>query len=330
MRLHLLLLVCLGLIAACQRPLNWSLPAEEDDIYLWDAAWSPDGKYIAIGGDVDTVRILSAKSRRVVKRYPVGQTITKVKWHPYEPILAVATQNSTHGVALINLTTETITHLPNILPVGGRGLGWNATGELLAFGDYEGDLSIYNRSGKLVRKLATGQKAIIGLCWHPVTNELVLVGEFISRYDYDNDELLPGITPREEEVLMLCVAWHPDGEFFVTGDYGDYEKNYPALLQYWDSNGNSLRSVEHSKAEYRNLRWSPDGKLLATASEAVRLWTYEGKLVRETMAPTLLWGIDWSPNGKQLITSGADGVVILWDQELRQLVSSLDGTKRVE
>jgi hypothetical protein len=41
---------------------------------------------------------------------------------------------------------------------------------------------------------------------------------------------------RTEDVLLLCVAWHKSGAFFVTGDYG-YE-DIKSLLQYWDEEGN--------------------------------------------------------------------------------------------
>lgn len=304
--------------------MDFVLPSSSRTITLWDAAWSPDGQYVAVGGSIDTVRILSTRSFEVVKKYPIKETITKLRWHPTAAILAVATQNSEDGVVLINLETDELQYLPGILPVGGRGLGWNSTGEILAFGDYEGDISFFDTQGQLLRKVTTGQKAVIDLSWHPFRNEVLTVSEYISHYDYEDDTFLPEVNDRDEqvEVLMLCVAWHPSGEFYVTGDYGDFVENYPPLLQFWDAKGNRLRRFAGGTAEYRNLRWNPNGTLLASTSEAIRLWSPQGELLEEQPSPQLLWGVDWHPKGKRLITSGDDGVLAFWNEKLRRIIGT--------
>lgn len=45
--------------------------------------------------------------------------------------------------------------------------------------------------------------------------------------------------------MLLSVAWHKSGRFFVTGDYGD--KQNKSLLQYWNEQGELLRSIDISK-----------------------------------------------------------------------------------
>ena len=320
MRFLLILLTCT--LFSCHRHIHLDLPKSENPIHLWDAAWSPDGQYVAIGGDIDTLCVLSAKSYEVVKLYPIKRTITKLRWHPSEPILAVATQLLDDGLVLINTQTDERQYIPNIAGSGGRGLAWNPTGEILAFGDNEGDLSFFNTQGQLLRKVSTGQKAVIDLSWHPYRNELLTVSEYISRYDYDKDEFLSSIEDRPEETLMLCVAWHPSGELFVTGDYGDFIQNYPPLLQFWDADGKNLRKIDVSAAEFRNLRWSPDGSVLASTSEAIRLWSVDGKLLHEQPTPLLLWGVDWRPDGKVLVTSGEGGTVNFWNRKLRPIIGT--------
>ena len=328
------LVVVLSLLTffSCQRPINFVLPPSSKTITLWDATWSPDGQYVAIGGNIDTVRILSTKSFEVVKKYPVRETITKLRWHPSKPLLAVATQVPGDGLVLINLETDKLKYIPGILPSGGRGLGWNISGEILAFGDYEGDVSFFDTEGQLLRKVTTGQKAVIDLSWHPFRNEVLTVSEHISHYDYENDTFLPEINDRKEEVLMLCVAWHPSGDFFVTGDYGDFIENYPPLLQFWDAKGNNLRKFAGGTAEYRNLRWNPDGTMLASTSEALRLWSPQGDLLQEQPSSQLLWGVDWSPDGKKLIISGDDGILVFWNEKLKRITGANDdlGSKKVK
>jgi WD40 repeat protein len=157
----------------------------------------------------------------------------------------------------------------------------------------------------------------MGLDWHPNENLIVAVGEKITLYDYESDNLRH-INDRNEEieVLMLCVAWHPAGKIFVTGDYGDFQYQYPPLLQYWTYDGERIISIEESKAEYRNLKWSSDGELLATASEKIRLWNVDGDLVGEKATQNLLWGIDWNKEDNTIVTTDEGGSIIFWDRNL--------------
>lgn len=149
-------------------------------------------------------------------------------------------------------------------------------------------------------------------------NIITVVGERVSIYDFEKDSIYD-IKPRKEDVLMLCVAWNPNGEFFVTGDYGDFEKDYPPLLQFWSANGKNLRNIDKSKAEFRNLKWSTDGKFLATASESLRLWNENGDLLEESESGNLLWGIDWNESDSKIVTTDEKGKIIIWDKELKQI-----------
>jgi len=185
----------------------------------------------------------------------------------------------------------------------------------LALGDNNGYITIYNENGKFQKKIHTTQRGLMDLAWHPKKNTIATVGEKISIYDYESDSL-KHIQDRTEdvEVLMLCVAWHPSGEFFVTGDYGDFEYNYPPLLQYWTKDGIRIKAVKESKAEYRNLEWSSDGERLATASDKIRIWDNNGHLVTKKTNKALLWGLDWNSTNDSIVATDADGEIILWEK----------------
>ena len=117
---------------------------------------------------------------------------------------------------------------------------------------------------------------------------------------------------------MLCVSWHESGEFFVIGDYGDNYHPHKPLLQFWNADGTLRSQSDISKAEYRNISWSHNGKKLATASDALRIWSKRGKLLVEgPSSDDLLWGVDWSPSGKYIVTSSIKGNIVLWDRKGR-------------
>ena len=72
-----------------------------------------------------------------------------------------------------------------------------------------------------------------------------------------------------------------------------------------------------------SLAWSPDGKLLASASgdynvhdNTVRLWKPDGTPLAVLTAHTAeVYALAWSPDGKLLATGGGDGTVRLWRQD---------------
>ncbi len=284
---------------------------------LWTTDWSPNKELIAVGGNWDTLQILSANDLEVVKSYKMPRTITKTAWHKSGEIIAVTSQISKDVAVLIDKKTDKITKLEHVHQHGARGLSWNNDGSLLAIGDNSGHLTLFDREGNFIKKIDLKQKAITGLSWHPTQNIIVAVGSQISIYDLDNDQLKT-IVPRDVEILMLCVEWHPSGNFFVTGDYGDFEKEYPPLLQFWKDTGENIKDVEESKAEYRNLKWTSDGKILATSSEKIRLWNTDGELLKSrSLGKSLLWGIDWNSDNTKIVITNENGDIKILNQKLK-------------
>ncbi|HKO76250.1 MAG TPA: hypothetical protein VJU52_03485, partial [Flavobacterium sp.] len=144
------------------------------------------------------------------------------------------------------------------------------------------------------------------------------VSDKIRLFDIEGN-LLKSIKHRTEEVMLLSVAWHTSGSFFVTGDYGD-EKD-KSLLQYWDEQGQLLKSIDISKGEYRNLDWNSKGNRLATASDALRIWDTNGNLISEGSSKDYLWGVSWNKNGNRIITSSMEQRIILWNSEAERILT---------
>ena len=314
------LLGLLALLAGCQEPSRQeTAPSEDSNWFFWTADWHPKEDQIVVGGSNDTfLKLLASSSLIELKNYPYLGTITQAQWHPSQNKLAIATQDGKSKCAILNVEKDTLIALDSITVDGARAIAWNHSGRLLAVGDYAGYLSFFTEEGQLLRRVNTQQRGLIGLDWHPTENRIVAVGEDISLYDYDADRIQT-IPDRAEDVLMLCVDWHPSGAFFVTGDYGDFELDYPPLLQYWSENGQRVRTIAESKAEYRNLRWTPTGDLLASTSEKIRLWNQEGALVSEAPAEDLLWGLDWNADGTVLVTTDVKKRIMLWDRDLQKI-----------
>ncbi len=288
---------------------------------LWTTDWSSDGKYIAIGGNVDSLKIYTESNLKAYKSYPFKNTITRAKWHPAKNIIAVATQNSEDKSSIINLDSNEKTELAGISKDGARGIDWNYSGDYLAVADNDGQVLIYNIQGELIKKFTNqthSTKSITAIDWHPKKNILITVTDKIRFYDIEGN-LLQSIKHRPEEVMLLSVAWHKSGDFFVTGDYGD-EKD-KSLLQYWNEQGVLLKSIDISKAEYRNLTWNSKGNRLATASDALRIWDTQGNLVSEGKSNDYLWGVSWNKKGNRIITTSFEQRIILWNNQAERILT---------
>jgi len=319
---NIFIIILISSTFGCQHIRNAKIPHPEnsDPWFFWSVAWHPNKDQFVVGGMQDTLRLFSASNFKLLKNYPYKGTITKTKWHPTKNKLAISVQDGISKSTILNLDNDESVALDSVSIDGARAIGWNHSGEILAVGDFDGYLTCYDDNGNFLKKIQTHQKGIIGLDWHPLENLIVAVGEKITIYDYESDTLIQ-INDRSEavEVLILCVSWHPSGKFFVTGDYGDFEYDYPPLLQYWTYNGKRIKSIEKSKAEFRNLKWTRNGDLLATVSEKIRLWNEEGNLLREKSTANLLWGLDWKEDASKLIATDGKGRIIIWDRRLNKL-----------
>jgi WD40 repeat protein len=289
---------------------------------LWTAAWSPDGQYIAVGGDQDGLMLFDGQTFELIRSYPLeGVTISRLKWHPTENKLAVVTQSDSFTAKILDLDKNEWIDLEG-LASSLRALDWNHSGEYLAVSEFEGEVSIYDINGNRVSRFMADPKSVTGIDWHPSKNILTAVGSQIGIYSLKGDTLNT-FKPRKEETLLLCVEWHKSGDFFATGDYGDSRKAENKLIQYWTEDGQLIAQLEGSVGEYRNLRWSPDGEKLASASDALRVWSKKGKLIAQSeTSEDYLWGIDWNSDGTLMITSSTHGKIFVWDEnadKIRQI-----------
>lgn len=282
---------------------------------LWTANWSPDNKYIAVGGVDKMIRIFDGKSFELIKVVENNTGIQRMSWHPYLDLLAVAATQD--GSKIIDVGKDSVILMKGASANGSRAIAWNYTGDMLANADHEGEITIWSREGKLIRTIKKeNTKGNLALDWHPSKNEFIASSELVRIYNSDG-KLLNKFEHRKEKVVALCVKWHKSGDFFVLGDYGDKENNYKPLLQFWKPDGTLWKGSDISKAEYRNVSWTKDGSKLATASDALRIWTKDGDLIAEGLSSDLLWGVDWSADGKFIVTSSFSGQIRIWDSDAR-------------
>lgn len=288
-----------------------SVPSEAGKAtILWTIDFSNDGKFFAIGGDDGLLKIYSASSHKLLRSYNLLAAVQCVDWNQGS-LLAVALDDKPSR--LLNMETGQFQVLQET--TGSRSIAWNYDGTLLAIGDYEGSLQIWSKEGKLIRSIKKdNNKTYLSVDWHPTKN-IILTGSDKIRIFDTTGNLLQSIKHRPDETPILTVKWHPGGLFFASGDYGEKENKIESLLQFWNMNGTLTKTLHGSNAEYRNIRWSKTGKVLATASDALRLWSEDGKIIYSGASKNLLWGIDWDSSNNTIITTSNNGNIKLWNNK---------------
>jgi len=299
--------------------------ATDHDNILWTARWNHDGSLFAIGGihalwafDSDTLEKKSLLPKAPGARS--GDTnipymaVTRVAWHPSSNLLAVSSQGKNVN-GIYDISTSKRTALTASQDHFGRGVSWSPDGSQLAFTS-DDRLKISKADGTVLHDIPRYKEAkgLAGVAWSPSGDRIVTIGARITLHNAQGEaikQMMHRPEARERDQLLLCIAWHPSGEFFVVGDYGT-ELDDP-VLQFWSADGELLKSITlEGDTQIRNLSWNRGGTRLVSASSKLAIWTRDGELEYEAQSPDLLWGVDWHPNGDRILTSSIEGRVTLW------------------
>lgn len=117
-------------------------------------------------------------------------------------------------------------------------------------------------------------------------------------------------------IEITALAFTPDGTHLAAGGYHE--------VTLWNpGDGSLVRRITNVAQRTYGIAFSPDGKLMATASGTpgelgeVKLWNAaDGTLVKDLLGTSdAEFAVAFSPDGKRLAAGGADRAIRIWDVE---------------
>lgn len=162
--------------------------------------------------------------------------------------------------------------------------------------------------------------------WSPDGKHLAIGGDtrLIFVYETTNWTLVNVLEGHEGSVLTL--AWSPGGTMLASGSGQDKVARHNSaenIVKIWDfSLGTVIAELAGHTDGVMNIKWSPNGSRIATASDdkTIMLWsTSDWSRTNILTGHTLgVLDVDWSPNGTMLVSGSRDYKVRTWDAQSGQ------------
>lgn len=303
------------------------------DYFVYSISFSKDGKTLASG------------SLRVIKFWDVesGKEIRSLTGHSHHVLSVLFSPDKKK---LASSSPDGTTRLWDVvsgqeiysLTIYSRSIGFSPDGKLLAGGSNNGSIRLWDvESGKEVRSIEASYRSLKSLSFSP-DGKILASGddaEDIRLWDVESGKNLK--TFARHSFGFERVAFSNDGKVLA---HTGYVSNKFKLWKLGDNI--ELVTLKVGGTFVRPLSISPEGKILATASEkAIELWDVEsGKELRTLVNSAAVTQMTFSPDGKILAAGTAtsihipgagssDNEIKLWEVESGKELNTIKHTLNV-
>jgi WD40 repeat protein/serine/threonine protein kinase len=285
---------------------------------VWSAAFSPDGRYLV---SIDAGQNIHVRDRAThsVLELPRGAGVKgSVGLSPDGKLLAVVGQlgDMQHG-AIALYSTETWSEAKSLSGVGGHSaaLAFTPDSQRLVSGHYDARVRVWDVATGALRNVLRHRLPVEDVAYSPDGRLIASASRDTTIRIWDAETGALRATLAHDRPVH-SVAFHPQGGLLAssTGDVIDSSRGDVIL---WDLHSERVvRKASALAGMVDKIRFSPDGRRLATAGSdgVVRIW--DGTTLDELLALTghtlRAFSVAFSPDGNEIVSGGDFGELRSW------------------
>ncbi|MFM8274400.1 MAG: hypothetical protein ACKODX_19010 [Gemmata sp.] len=297
-------------------------------------AYSPDGKWLAVGADDGVLRVVESDTGKAVYTSPSRNArIERVAFAPNGKLVALGDSNAQVAVYVPagpgNQLAMSVQGADQGEVVG---VAFGADGASVFTAGRDGKVRLTagpDAEGKSVGNTATKLRDFVG---HggPVTGLAVTAdGKLLATSSEDKTVRVWDTTSGKQlrsfqghMTKATAVAVRRDGRQVASA-------SEDGAVRVWDLNTtDEHRAVADSKESLWAVAVSPDGKRVAAAGadRSIRVYSPDSGKVEATLdAGAAMTALAFLPDGNRLVAAGGDKVVKVWDVSAKKVVQDLPG-----
>jgi WD40 repeat protein len=170
-----------------------------------------------------------------------------------------------------------------------------------------------------------------------VENSRVELWDVSNLEKWEKNPSRPFKTLPATQMYPRTLAWSSNDKSLAVG-HGFNNGKGDGSIHIWTIETDEVKMLHGHKASVMEIAWSPDDKSLFSCSREPRgqsaagneciVWDVESSQEKFRLKGHLSTGVlcvDWSPDGKRLVSGARDSSIRIWDSETGNLVSTLLG-----
>jgi WD40 repeat protein/tetratricopeptide (TPR) repeat protein len=285
--------------------------------------FSSDGERI-VSADLDGRLILWNRQGNLITTLKAhNQTIWSIAFSPDSQTIASASADQTVKLwsregQLLKTLDE---HKRAVFSVS-----YSPDGQSIASADTNGNIIFWSQTG-IQKTILRGHRNAVNQVSFTPDSQMLISASKDSTVRLWNLNSIPQVFQPSEAVYNMIFS--PDGQLLASvSDQKQvilWKAHRSAKQQLPYALSKQFSFKDHSDV-VNNISFSPDGKLIASASQdkTVKLWNLEGKVIKNLPHNAPVWTVKFSPDGQLIATASEDQTVQLWTRD-GKLLHSLKG-----
>lgn len=273
-------------------------------------AFSPDGKYIAVGGNFN-IEIRDLSTGSIVRTFPTGLSqLTAIRFSRDGKQLLAAAANRLYAWNTETWTLQELTENSDTV----QSVSFSRDGKTVAFGSWNGPVRLRNVVDKaLIRNIDDGTSWRLDSVRFSPASDLLAVGRgdsVIRLYDSGTGGLIRKLTGHTSVVSSLSFS--TNGQTLASGSWDNTVRIWRVV------DASPLVTINVHTGSINDVSISGDGQIVASSSQdnSLRLFhVSNGSQIfawtNSIMSPPL--GVSISPRQKFLAACDSNGALRIWN-----------------